>query len=306
MRWGLSEPDRQRLHWAALVHDVGKMVVRPEVLNKPGRPTDEEWQELRNHPAAAATMVEPLRPWLGEWVDAATQHHERIDGKGYPSGLLGSEITLAGRIVAVADAYDCMTSARSYKKALPAEQARYELTRNSGTQFDPDVVRALLGVSVGRLHLAGGPLSWLAQIPGAREAVTLSGTGGASVSAGFAAAAVTVVGAVGGVFVPPSDAQPVSAARVATVEQVVPDEADRPAPVASAGDKPSAAVSPDVGPTTTPPPDAGPSSSSTTTSTVPRSTSTTAVGGVPATTTTTRPASPPRPAPASPPRLARS
>jgi HD-GYP domain-containing protein (c-di-GMP phosphodiesterase class II) len=233
---GLSDPDRQRLHWAALVHDVGKMTVRPEVLNKAGRPTDEEWQELRNHPAAAAALVEPLRPWLGEWVDAATQHHERIDGKGYPHGLAGTDISLAGRIVAVADAYDCMTSARSYKKALPAEQARYELTRNSGTQFDPEVVRALLGVSVGRLHLAGGPLSWLAQLPGAREAFTLTGSTGASVSAGVAAATITVAGAVGGFFAPPSDAAPVSAARESAAVEVVDEGA--PAPVA--GERPRA------------------------------------------------------------------
>jgi HD-GYP domain-containing protein (c-di-GMP phosphodiesterase class II) len=218
---GLSQADRERLHWAALVHDVGKMAVRPELLNKVGRPDESEWQELRNHPAAAAAMVQPLRSWLGQWVDAATQHHERYDGQGYPYGLTGDDITLAGRIVAVADAYDCMTSTRSYKKALPAAQARFELTRNSGTQFDPVVVRAFLGVSVGRLSLAGGPLSWLAQVPGAREAATLSGAGGASVSAGVAAVAVAAVGAVSGALMPQEPVEPISAARLAPIEQVV-------------------------------------------------------------------------------------
>ena len=172
----LPAADLEKLRWAALIHDVGKMAVSPEILNKPGRPTDEEWQELRNHPAAAARMLAPLEPWLGEWIGAATEHHERVDGKGYPRGLRGEEISLAGRIVAVADAYDCMTSARSYKKALPPEQARFELSRNAGTQFDPEVVRAFLNVSVGRLHLAGGPLAWLSSVPGVRDVATgLSG-----------------------------------------------------------------------------------------------------------------------------------
>lgn len=93
---GLSMSDREKLHWSALLHDAGKIHVRAEVLNKPGRPNDEEWNELRNHPAAAGPLVEPLRPWLGEWVDAATQHHERVDGTGYPLGLSRDQITLTG------------------------------------------------------------------------------------------------------------------------------------------------------------------------------------------------------------------
>ncbi|MGE3835457.1 MAG: HD domain-containing phosphohydrolase [Acidimicrobiia bacterium] len=160
----LPAGDRERLHWAALVHDIGKIAVRPAVLNKAGRPSDAEWQELRRHPEAAAELIEPLRPWLGEWADAATQHHERPDGTGYPLGLRGAEISLAGRIVAVADAYDCMTSARSYKRPLPAEQARFELARNAGTQFDEDVVRAFLAISIARLRLVAGPLAWLSQL----------------------------------------------------------------------------------------------------------------------------------------------
>jgi putative nucleotidyltransferase with HDIG domain len=192
----LPAADKEKLRWAALVHDVGKMAVSPAILNKAGRPTDEEWRELRNHPAAAARMLAPLEPWLGEWLRAATEHHERVDGKGYPNGLRGDEISLAGRIVAVADAYDCMTSARSYKKALPPAQARFELSRNAGSQFDADVVRAFLNVSVGRLHLAGGPLAWLSSIPGLRDVATgLSGaasaTGGAVAATGFAVVAAT-------------------------------------------------------------------------------------------------------------------
>jgi hypothetical protein len=185
---GLSVADREKLHWSALVHDAGKIHVRSEVLNKAGRPTDEEWIELRAHPAAGGPLVEPLRPWLGEWVDAATQHHERVDGAGYPAGLKGDEISLAGRIVAVADAYDCMTSARSYKRALPAEQARYELTRNSGTQFDADVVRAFLGISLGRLHLIAGPFAWLSQIPLLAPVTTAASAAGTTIVGSIAAA----------------------------------------------------------------------------------------------------------------------
>ena len=204
---GLSISDREKLHWSALVHDAGKIHVRAEVLNKPGRPNDEEWNELRNHPAAGGPLVEPLRPWLGDWVDAATQHHERVDGTGYPLGLSRDQITLAGRIVAVADAYDCMTSSRSYKRALPAEQARYELTRNSGTQFDPEIVRAFLGISVGRLHLIAGPFAWLSQIPLLAPATTAVSAAGTTVVASLAAAVGLIA------FQVPTDATPSSSAQ---------------------------------------------------------------------------------------------
>ena len=94
---GLPAADLEKLRWAALVHDVGKMAVSPEILNKPGRPTDEEWQELRNHPTAGARLLAPLEPWLGEWVGAATEHHERVDGKGYPAGCGAGRSPSPGR-----------------------------------------------------------------------------------------------------------------------------------------------------------------------------------------------------------------
>ena len=161
----LPQADLDRLHWAGLVHDIGKLEVPPSILNKPGRPDEDEWRILQQHPAAAVRLLEPLRPWLGEWADAASQHHERWDGKGYPFGLAGEQISLSGRIVAVADAFDVMTSVRSYKKAMTPEAARAELLRCAGTQFDADVVRAFLNISVGKLRLVMGPLSWLAQAP---------------------------------------------------------------------------------------------------------------------------------------------
>ncbi len=161
----LPKDDLERLHWAGLVHDIGKLEVPPSILNKPGRPDEDEWAILKQHPAAAVPLLESLRPWLGEWADAASQHHERWDGKGYPLGLAGEQISLSGRIVAVADAYDVMTSVRSYKKAMTPEAARAELARCAGTQFDADVVRAFMNISVGRLRLIMGPLSWVAQAP---------------------------------------------------------------------------------------------------------------------------------------------
>jgi hypothetical protein len=190
---GLSRDDLEKLNWAALVHDIGKLQVPESLLNKAGRPTADEWKVLRVHPAVAAAYIEPLRAWLGDWVDAASQHHERYDGKGYPRGLSGKNISLSGRIVSIADAYDVMTAARSYKTPLPAAQARAELTRNSGTQFDPHLVRSFLEISLGRMRHVVGPLGWLSQLPSLIRtpiaAVATSSTGFVAAGAiGFATA----------------------------------------------------------------------------------------------------------------------
>ena len=161
----LPADDLAKLNWAALAHDVGKLDVPAEILNKNGRPTDEEWQVLRSHPQAAAKFTESLRPWLGDWIDCATQHHERFDGGGYPAGLAGNEISLSGRIVSIADAFDVMTAARSYKRPLPVEQARAELLRNAGTQFDPRLVRSFLHISLPRPNRVAGWIGWMSSLP---------------------------------------------------------------------------------------------------------------------------------------------
>src|SRR5262249_21774604 len=138
-----------------------------------------------------------------DWALAATQHHERFDGDGYPNGLRGDAISLAGRIVAVADAFDVMTAARSYKKPYPAAQARVELANNAGTQFDPPVVRACLAISLAKLRLVMGPLAWLSGLSG------LFSVG--SVASG-AAAAVTAAAVATSALAAPAAAKPAHSA----------------------------------------------------------------------------------------------
>jgi hypothetical protein len=162
---GLKSEDLDRLNWAALLHDIGKLEVSTNILNKPGKPTDDEWEQLKRHPLYGETLVEPLNDWLGTWTAAVGYHHERWDGKGYPRGLAGSEIPFAGRIVAIADVFDVITSARSYKEASNAGDARAEIARCAGTQFDPDLVREFVNISLGRMRLLMGPVSWLSHAP---------------------------------------------------------------------------------------------------------------------------------------------
>ena len=103
--------------------------------------------------------------WLGEWADAVEQHHERFDGQGYPKGLAGTDISLGGRILAVADAYEVMITSRPYKRPVRPEAARRELVRYAGQQFDPDIVRDFLGISIGDLRKVMGPLGVLSEVP---------------------------------------------------------------------------------------------------------------------------------------------
>ena len=120
----IDEDGQARLRWAALLHDVGKLEVPVALLNKPGQPDEDEWKILHRHPAEGARLVAPLLPWLGEWGRAVVEHHERYDGTGYPHRLKGTEISLAARIVAVADVYEVMTAPRPYKRAMSIAAAR--------------------------------------------------------------------------------------------------------------------------------------------------------------------------------------
>ena len=162
---GLNKHDTDRLRWAALLHDIGKLTVPAKILNKPGKPDNREWSLLQRHPEEGAKLIGPLAGWLGEWASAVDSHHERYDGTGYPRGLAGTDIPLAGRIVAVTDSFETMTAVRSYKRAMSFSDARAELQRCAGTHFDPAVVRLMYGVSLPKLIGALGPLAAVGHIP---------------------------------------------------------------------------------------------------------------------------------------------
>ncbi len=142
---GLPPRAVERLHTAGLLHDVGKVGVAASILCKPGPLDESEWDEMRRHPEIGARILSSagLRD-ASQWVLA---HHERPDGRGYPRGLRGDEVTLEARILSVADAYEAMVSDRVYRKALGAEEAQRELARCTGTQFDEQVVAAFLRVA---------------------------------------------------------------------------------------------------------------------------------------------------------------
>ena len=222
---GLGDDDLDRLNWAALLHDIGKLEVSQEILNQTGKPTDEEWESLRRHPLYGEALVEPLRDWLGEWTDAVGHHHERWDGTGYPRGVAGEQIALAGRIVAIADVFDVITSARSYKEPASTADARSELVRCAGTQFDPRLVRAFVDVSLGKMRLVLGPISWLSHAP---LLVRLPLTPSVGAALGGVAAIVTATAT--GIVAPPglARATELSAAQALPAASVVEGSARSP------------------------------------------------------------------------------
>lgn len=165
----LSPADRDRLRWAGLLHDIGKLSVSPEILNKPGKPEPVEWEAIKRHPVEGARLTAPLLPFLGVWAGTIEHHHEKFDGTGYPHGLIAEAISRGGRIAAIADSFEVMTTARPYKHPITPAAAREELARCAGTHFDPGLVRAFLNISVGRLWRVIGLLSWLAQFPVFRQ-----------------------------------------------------------------------------------------------------------------------------------------
>lgn len=141
----LDEEEQERLRLAAALHDVGKIGVRDNVLLKSGRLTDEEFEEIKKHTIYGENILQYIKHF-STVIPGVKQHHERYDGKGYPDGLKGEEIDLIARIIAVADTYDAMTSNRPYRMGLERATALEEIDRCAGSQFDPLVVAAFLGL----------------------------------------------------------------------------------------------------------------------------------------------------------------
>jgi putative nucleotidyltransferase with HDIG domain len=144
---GVDDETRRAAEFGALLHDVGKVAIPNEIINKPGPLDDEEWAIMKTHTVEGQRMLERVGGMLAKVGVVVRASHERYDGGGYPDGLSGEAIPLAARIVSACDAFNAMTTDRSYRKALSLEVAVAELRSNAGTQFDPDVVDALVALA---------------------------------------------------------------------------------------------------------------------------------------------------------------
>ncbi|MGH2882541.1 MAG: HD-GYP domain-containing protein [Solirubrobacteraceae bacterium] len=141
---GLTAERRRNLEFAALLHDVGKIAIPKEIINKPGKLDESEWEIIKTHTLEGQRILERVGGLMSEIGQIVRSSHERWDGKGYPDGLIGEAIPLEARIVSVCDAFNAMTTSRSYRAAMSDTAAIDELNANAGTQFDPDVVEALI------------------------------------------------------------------------------------------------------------------------------------------------------------------
>ena len=149
-RAGFSEAEQDRIYMMGLLHDVGKIGISDAIINKTSRLTDEEFGVIKTHPVVGADILSKIDD-LPELKVGARWHHERYDGRGYPDGLAGDAIPEVARIIAVADAYDAMTSNRSYREMLSQERVRAEIERCKGSQFDPrfaDIMLAMIDEDV--------------------------------------------------------------------------------------------------------------------------------------------------------------
>jgi putative nucleotidyltransferase with HDIG domain len=162
--YGLSEERCRAIRYSALMHDIGKLGVFSRILKKPGKLTPEEYEHMKGHPEAGVEIVSQI-DLLQEAIDGVRHHHERMDGHGYPSGLVGDQIPLFARLIMVCDAFDSMTSTRVYRVAKTVEEAFVELRRCAGTQFDEASLVALEKAvarhgwePVGREELEQGPI----------------------------------------------------------------------------------------------------------------------------------------------------
>jgi HD-GYP domain-containing protein (c-di-GMP phosphodiesterase class II) len=141
-RLDLSPEALRDLSWSALLHDIGKIGIPVAVLTKPGSLSEEEWQQIHSHPVRGCKVIEPI-PQLAGALPGIRYHHERLNGSGYPQGLQGDEIPLQARIIAVADAFDAITSNRAYSRHNECDAALAMLRETTGTHYDPEVMSAL-------------------------------------------------------------------------------------------------------------------------------------------------------------------
>ncbi len=145
-RLELTDQDIRHLRWAAILHDIGKIAIDNEILNKPGKLTDEEYEIIKTHPVEGAAMLEPISQ-LHEVIPGVRHHHERYDGDGYPDRLQGEQIPLFGRIIAIADTFDAIASVRPYRKVANPQRALKVVGEGAGTQFDPNISQAFLDLA---------------------------------------------------------------------------------------------------------------------------------------------------------------
>lgn len=151
---GFSRKEQEKIHTAGHLHDIGKIGIPDSVLLKPGRLSSEEYDIIKMHPQIGYDILQKVaifRPI----ADIVLHHHEWWNGGGYPGGLQGEDIPLGARIIAIADSYDAMTSARSYRQRISSEQAIAEIVRCAGTQFDPALVKVFLNIQNHRRRLIG-------------------------------------------------------------------------------------------------------------------------------------------------------
>ena len=142
-RYGYDEDRQEEIYMMGLLHDVGKIGIPDDVINKPGKLTDEEFALIKQHPVKGAEILATVSE-MPKLVTGARWHHERYNGKGYPDGLKGEEIPEEARIIAVADAYDAMTSHRSYRDIIPQDHVKSEIEKGIGSQFDEKFARIML------------------------------------------------------------------------------------------------------------------------------------------------------------------
>lgn len=145
LQMGITEIKAELIREIAMLHDIGKLAIPDGVLHKAEKLTEEEWEQIKRHPAVGEEILKPLLV-SPEMMSIIRGHHERVDGSGYPDGLKGEEINIYAAIVCVADAYDAMTSMRPYRSRLSHDQACAELVKHKGSQFKPEVVEAFLKV----------------------------------------------------------------------------------------------------------------------------------------------------------------